>query len=551
MLTNLHISNYALIRQLDMDFSAGFSTVTGETGAGKSIIIGALGLLMGGRADSKVITEGEPKCVIEGEFDVAGYGLESLFAEYDLDYSPVCTIRRELLQNGKSRSFVNDTPVTLAPLKALSARLIDIHSQHENLLLTDTAFQLRLVDTVAKDEAEQTAYSAAYEAYRQTLDELQALRDEAAKAGSEADYIAFQCKELSDARLVAGEEEDLAAEEQTLMHAEDIRQGLGEAAALLDADGAGALSALQDCVSRLRSVMPYLSTEQDLAERAESARLELRDIADTAARLAENTEADPARLTYVQERLDLLNALMQKHHVMTTQELIALHGQLQAKMSRNDSYELDIRRLEKQLAAEQARLQTCAEALHKRRASVLPQIKKQLEEQLVQLAIAHAQVEVRLSATPDFTPTGKDEAQIYFAANKNQSLRPVQEVASGGEIARLMLCIKAMMADKQPTIIFDEIDTGVSGEVASKMGEIMRQMASGRQILTITHLPQIAARGEHHYRVFKQDTAERTETNIQRLSAEERVTEIAKMLSGNTLSNAALDNARSLLHNQP
>ena len=548
MLKHLHISNYALISQLDIDFSAGLSTLTGETGAGKSIIIGALGLLLGARADSKTITEGEQKCVIEGEFSIEGYGLEPLFADYDLDYSPICTVRRELLQNGKSRSFINDTPVNLAPLKALSTRLLDIHSQHENLLLTDTAFQLRLIDTVAQDDPEKTAYTDAYETYRRTQSQLQTLREEAAKAAEEADFIAFRCRELDDAHLIAGEENELAAEEQTLAHAEDIRTNLFEAAALLDADTAGVLTTLRNCVSHLRAVGPYLNDNADLAERTESARLELQDIADTAARLAENTEADPARLTYVQERLDTLNALLQKHRVSSTNDLISLHNQLREQMSRNDSYQLDINRLTKQLAAETARLQTCAKALHERRTSVLANIKKRLESQLTQLAITHAQVEIRLNPTPDFTPTGSDEAQILFAANKNQSLRPVQDVASGGEIARLMLCLKALTADRQPTIIFDEIDTGVSGEVASRMGEIMRQMATDRQIIAITHLPQIAAKGQHHFCVFKQDNDRRTETQIRQLTPEERVTEIAKMLSGNTLTPAALDNARQLLN---
>ena len=547
MLRHLHISNYALITHLDIDFSAGFSTITGETGAGKSIIIGALGLLMGARADSKVITEGEQKCVIEGEFGVEGYGLEPLFEEFDLDYSDVCTIRRELSDNGKSRSFVNDTPVTLAPLKVLATKLIDIHSQHENLLLADPAFGLHVVDAVAENGALRTAYDEAFQAWKQTKKTLEALKEEAAKSAENADYVQYQLKELTDAQLAEGELEQLEAEEQVLVHAEEIQQSLGAAQALLDGENSGVLSQLRECLGQLRTASKYLSEENDLSSRTESAAIELRDIADTIAHLAEETESDPKRLEAVQERLDRLNSLMQKHRKASVEELIALRDELQKQSGRNDSYELDIKRLEKQLAAEERTLTAAAKELTKSRKDVLPGIKEKLEKQLVSLAIAHAQVELRLSETEAFTASGKDEVEILFAANKNQSLRPVQTVASGGEIARLMLCIKALMANGQPTIIFDEIDTGVSGEVASKMGEIMREMAEGRQILAITHLPQIAAKGSQHYNVYKEDTAVRTETHIRLLTDEEREIEIAKLLSGENISDAAISNAKALI----
>ncbi len=550
MLKHLHIQNYALITHLDIDFSTGFSTITGETGAGKSIIIGALGLLMGARADSKVITDGEQKCVIEGEFDVSEYGLESLFEQYDLDYSPICTIRRELLQNGKSRSFVNDTPVTLAPLKELSARLIDIHSQHENLLLADRTFGLHVVDAVAQNGSEFQAYSTAYTAYKQTQKRLDALREEAANAAANADYQTFQLRERKEAQLKENEQEELEAEELILTHAEDVKQNLTAASGLLDAENGAVLPMLQECLSRLKAIEPYLGQYRDLSERTASATIELRDIADTVARLAEETEADPARLTFIVERLDLLNSLQQKHHLGSVSELIALQESLEQQVGKNESYELDIKALEKQLSAEEKTLRTAAATLHKSRAKVLPYIKQRLESQLVSLAIAHARVDIQLAQTDDFTPSGTDEAQILFAANKNQTLRRVEEVASGGETARLMLCIKALIANGQPTIIFDEIDTGVSGEVASKMGEIMLQMATGRQIIAITHLPQIAAKGQHHYAVYKQDTDNRTETNIRLLAPEERVTEIAKILSGNSLTEAALNNAKQLLDSQ-
>lgn len=548
MLRHLHIQNYALITHLDIDFCAGFSTITGETGAGKSIIIGALGLLMGARADSKAITEGEQKCVIEGEFDVRGYGLEPLFEENDLDYEDVCVIRRELSQNGKSRSFVNDTPVTLGPLKVLSAKLIDIHSQHENLLLTDHAFGLHVVDSVAENARERAAYSTAYAAYKEAQRALEVLREEAEKAATNADYVAYQWKELDEARLAEGEQEELEQEEQVLTHAEEIKQGLQAASALLDGEEGGVLEQLRECSAQLKGVQRFLSEENDLTARAESALIELRDIADEVARLANDTEADPKRLLFVQERLDTLNSLLQKHHVQDVKALIEFRDSLEQQMGRNDSYELDIRRLTQELAEQEKVLQKASEALHKTREKVVPTIEKQLVEQLGQLGIQHAQVRFAMSETADFTPSGRDEVQILFAANKNQSLRRVEDVASGGEIARLMLCIKALMANQQPTIIFDEIDTGVSGEVASKMGEIMQKMAAGRQILAITHLPQIAAKGEKHYSVYKEDSAVRTETKIRMLKEEERVREIAKLLSGEDVSFAALANAKSLLN---
>ncbi len=547
MLRHLHIENYALITHLDIDFSAGFSTITGETGAGKSIIIGALGLLMGARADNKAITEGEQKCVIEAEFGVEEYGLESLFEEYDLDYSDVCTIRRELSQNGKSRSFVNDTPVTLAPLKELSARLIDIHSQHENLLLTDHGFGLKVVDSVAQNATEREAYSAAFKAYRETQKQLEALKEEAAESAKNADYVAYQWKELSEAQLKSGEKEELEAEEQKLVHAEEIQSGLAGALQLLDGEQASVLMQLRECVSQLRNASRYLDKESDLAERTESAAIELRDIADTVNHLAEETEANPNRLSFVQERLDTLNSLLQKHHQEDVDALIQLRDELEQQIGRNDSFELEIRQLEKVLAEQTKQLEHAAKALSETRKSVVGHIKERLESQLVSLGIAHAQVAIELHETSEYGMSGKDEAIILFAANKNQTLRRVQDVASGGEIARLMLCIKALMLHQQPTIIFDEVDTGVSGEVASKMGEIMLQMASGRQIIAITHLPQIAAKGEQQYSVYKEDSAVRTETKIRQLNENERVTAIAKLLSGEGVSEAALENAKTLL----
>ena len=461
---------------------------------------------MGARADTKTITEGEEKCIIEATFERDGEVI----------------IRRELNVNGRSRSFVNDEVVTQAELKALARQLIDIHSQHESLLIGDDLFQIQIVDTIANNQLEQDAYTVAYEQYNEAVQKLRKYQECAAKAQSDADYVAFQWQQLEDAGLRAGEKEELEEEEYRLSHAEEIQQSLAAALQQLDGD-TGALSLIHSV--RLEDA------DATLAERMDSLEIELKDILSDIQRLYDRTESDPMRLEQVQERISLLQSLMKKHRVQTVDELIALHDELGLQMQQLANYDEDIARLLKDVAAAHAVLEGTAKALTKTRLAAAELIGPRLITEMQRLGVPHANVAVDIQPAEDFTETGKDNVQFLFAANLNQSLRRVAEVASGGEISRLMLCIKALIASSNglPTIIFDEIDTGVSGAIASQMGEIMRQMASARQIITITHLPQVAARGEHHYLVYKEDTAIRTESHIRQLSTQEHEIEIEKM----------------------
>ena len=510
MLTHLHIRNYALITHLDIDFHEGFSVMTGETGAGKSIILGALNLVMGARADTKTITEGEERCIIEATF----INKEAKDKEI--------IIRRELNINGRSRSFVNDEVVTQAELKALAHQLIDIHSQHESLLIGDDLFQIQIVDALANNQAERDTYSTAYEKYNQALHTLRTYQQRAAKAQADADYVAFQWQQLEDAHLQAGEMEELEEEEYRLSHAEEIQTSLATALQQLDSDQ-GALSLIHS--TRLDEA------DTTLAERLESVEIELKDILNDIQRLYDRTERDPQRLEQVQERISILQSLMKKHRVLTIEELITLHEELGQQMQQLANYDEDIARLQQDVEAAQTALTKAANNLTSTRQAVTSTIATHLIADMQKLGVKHANVAVNIQTLDDFTPTGKDDVQFLFAANLNQSLRRVADVASGGEISRFMLCIKALIASTNglPTIIFDEIDTGVSGAIASQMGEIMRQIAASRQVISITHLPQVATKGEHHYLVYKEDTTTRTETHIRALNAKEHEVEIEKM----------------------
>ena len=522
MLKHLHIQNYALISHLDIDFNTGFSVLTGETGAGKSIILGALALVLGARADSKSITDGEDKCIIEAEFDE-------------------CIIRRELYANGKSRSFVDDSVVTLQELKVLANKLIDIHSQHANLLIENADFQLEVVDAIAQNEAVFNEYSAHFEQYTTAVENLRHLQALAKKSQQDADYIQYRFKLLDEANLEPGELEVLEQEQYQLSHAEEIRAALETAVAALSGEQGSAIEALRAC--RLEDAA------SELQERIDSARLELQDIAHEAERMAGHIEMDPQRLQWVEDRMAQLNELLHKFSAENIEELITLRDELAEQVNRLDSFDYDIAQAQKAVEAERATLTKCAKALTESRKTVIPHICERLMNGLKRLGVAHAKVEIPITPTEDFTPRGCDEVQILFAANLNQSLRNVSEVASGGEISRLMLCVKALIASTKglPTIIFDEIDTGVSGDIATQMASIMREMSAHRQIIAITHLPQIAALGENHYKVYKADTATRTETHISRLSDEERITEIASMLSGKNATEASLKTAKELL----
>ena len=522
MLKHLHIQNYALISHLDMDFADGFSVMTGETGSGKTIILGALALVLGARADSKAITDGEDKCIIEAEFS---------------DY----IIRRELYANGKSRSFVDDSVVTLQELKVLANRLIDIHSQHANLLIENADFQLEVIDAVAQNEALKDQYSTDYTAYIAALEALHKLQALAKKSQQDADYIQYRYQLLDEANLQEGELEELEQEQYRLSHAEEIRTALEIAVAALNGEQGSAIEALRAC--RLDDAAP------ELQERIESARIELQDIAEEAERMANRVEMDPQRLEWVEERIGALEELKRKFSAETIEELIAMREELAEQVNRLDSFDFDIAKTQKEVDAQKATLTKSAKALTESRKKIIPHICKMLINGLTRLGVAHAKVEIPITPTEDFTPTGCDEVQLLFAANLNQSLRNVSEVASGGEISRLMLCVKALIASTKglPTIIFDEIDTGVSGDIATQMAAIMNEMAGHRQIIAITHLPQIAAKGTHHYKVYKADTDKRTETHIRLLNDEERITEIASMVSGKNVTEAALKTAKELL----
>ena len=521
MLKHLHIQNYALISHLDMDFADGFSVMTGETGSGKTIILGALALVLGARADSKAITDGEDKCIIEAEFS---------------DY----IIRRELYANGKSRSFVDDSVVTLQELKVLANRLIDIHSQHANLLIENADFQLEVIDAVAQNEALKDQYSTDYTAYIAALEALHKLQALAKKSQQDADYIQYRYQLLDEANLQEGELEELEQEQYRLSHAEEIRTALEIAVAALNGEQGSAIEALRAC--RLEDAAP------ELQERIESARIELQDIAEEAERMANRVEMDPQRLEWVEERIGALEELKRKFSAETIEELIAMRDELAEQVNRLDSFDFDIAKAQKEVDAQKATLTKSAKALTESRKKIIPHICKMLINGLTRLGVAHAKVEIPITPTEDFTPTGCDEVQLLFAANLNQSLRNVSEVASGGEISRLMLCVKALIASTKglPTIIFDEIDTGVSGDIATQMAAIMNEMAGHRQIIAITHLPQIAAKGTHHYKVYKADTDKRTETHIRLLNDEERITEIASMVSGKNVTEAALKTAKEL-----
>lgn len=522
MLRHLHIQNYALITHLDIDFNAGFSVLTGETGAGKSIILGALALVLGARADSKVITDGETKCIIEAEFDD-------------------CIIRRELYSNGKSRSFVDNSVVTLQELKALSNRLIDIHSQHANLLIENMEFQFNVIDAIADNEALLNDYTQCYEQYIQAAQALQDIQSLAKKSQQEADFIQYRYKILDEANLQSGELEQLEQEQYRLSHAEELRTALNHTIQILTGENGSVTDLLRVC--NIENVAA------DLQERIESARLELQDISQEAERYFNNIEMDPQRLAWVEERIDTLNGLMYKFSAQSIDELIEAHTQLANQVNRLDSFDYEIEQAQKKLNALKASLSQKANALTQSRANTIPSICKRIIEGMNKLGVPHAKVEIPILPTDDFTPNGCDNIQILFAANLNQSLRPVSEVASGGEMSRLMLCVKSLIASSKglPTIIFDEIDTGVSGNIATQMASIMQEMATTRQIIAITHLPQIAALGQTHYKVYKADTESRTETHIRQLDNEERTIEIASMLSGNNPSQEAIANAKQLL----
>lgn len=552
MLKSLHISNYALISELNIDFSSGFSVITGETGAGKSIILGALSLILGQRADNKSIKLDADKCVIEAEFDISAYNhLAAFFEQNDLDCDEkYCTIRRELTSMGKSRAFINDTPVSLNQIRDLSNRLIDIHSQHENLLLSNEGYQLDVVDTIAQNADLLADYQITYNEWRNLQGELKQLRKNAEKHAADADYIQFQFQQLSDANLLENEQDELEMEQEALSHAEEIKVELQKSFQLLTEEQM-TLPLLRESISALSRVKDYIPSGMNWYDRLQSTLIEIKDIAAEINSYEERVEFNPARLEWIENRLSELFTLEKKYKVSGVSELITLRDNFGAQLQRLDSFEEDILALETKIDMGYVHLQQKADALSASRKEAFSAIENYLIDKLTKLGMPNIQFKVEHTLLSDFTESGRDEVQFLFSANKNRPVQPVTQIASGGEVSRLMLSIKSLIAHRAdlPTIIFDEIDTGVSGEIAHRMSEIMQAMSSDMQVITITHLPQIAAKGAQHYRVYKDDTGEQTQTFIQRLTTEERVEELAQMLSGKNVSQAALQNAQELLAN--
>ena len=552
MLKSLHISNYALISELHIDFESGFSVITGETGAGKSIILGALSLILGQRADSKYIKIDTDKCVIEAEFDISTYKhLNDFFAQNDLDKDKTyCLIRRELTSSGKSRAFINDTPVGLNVIKDLSNRLIDIHSQHENLLLSNDTYQLEVVDTIAQNASLHTAYRQTYQQWRNLQSELKQLQKNADKQASDVDYIQFQFQQLSDAALIESEQAELENEQETMAHAEEIKSELLKAQQLMT-DEQMSLSLLKESMTAVSRIKKYIPNGDDWHERLHSSLIELKDIAAEITVFEERVEFNPKRLEWVETRLSELFTLQKKYKVTSVAELIELRDSYAKQLYQIDSFDEELAAFQIKLDTVHLQLEKDAQLLSDSRAKACQPIETYLVEQLTKLGMPNIKFQVSLSAVADFTENGKDEVQFLFSANKNRAVQPVTQIASGGEVSRLMLSIKSLVAHKAdlPSIIFDEIDTGVSGEIAHRMGNIMQSMSKDMQVITITHLPQIAGKGTQHYRVFKDESGLQTQTHIQRLQTDERITELAQMLSGKILTDAALLNARELLGN--
>lgn len=551
MLQSIHIQNYALIDRLDIDFTSGFSVITGETGAGKSIILGAIGLLLGQRADVKAIKNGASKCVVEAKFRIATYDMEAFFEENDIEYEPEeCIIRRELSANGKSRAFINDTPASLAQMKVLGERLIDVHSQHQNLLLNKEGFQLNILDILAQDDKQLADYHRLYTNYKQVSRELEEFIAQAEKSRQDEDYIRFQLEQLEDADLKEGEQTSLEQEAETLSHAEDIKAGLYKAGQLIDGDESGGLSLVKEAMQTLQSVSRVYTPAQEWGERLNSCYIELKDISREISGAQEEIEFNPARLDFVNKRLNLIYNLQQKHRVDSVEALIELTDKYRNQLNTITSFDETIAKLNKRKEDLYAQVLAQAAVLTECRSRSARQIEEQMQALLIPLGMPNVRFAVEMTTRKEPDAKGMDSVTFLFSANKNGTLQNVASIASGGEIARVMLSLKAMIAGavKLPTIIFDEIDTGVSGSIAEKMALIMQDMGKqNRQVISITHLPQIAARGIAHYKVYKEDTETGTNSHIRLLTREERVREIANMLSGSTLTEAALNNARALL----
>lgn len=551
MLKSLLVKNYALINHLDIQFHRGFSIITGETGAGKSILLGALGLILGQRADTGVLHDKSGKCIVEGVFDLTNYDLKSFFEENDIDFEKITTIRREITESGKSRAFINDTPVTLNQLRDLTGKLVDIHSQHETLLLSDSLFQMDVLDVLAGVSTDLVGYRKVYNDLRATEKKYAQLLNESRQAASDLDYFQFQLNQIEEGNLRAGEQEELEEEQKALLHAGEIQQNLSLASGLLSEGDASILTMLKESLTSLQKIQNFYAKAEPLAQRLNSSLIELKDIAGEVDKLASMVEIDPNRLEAVNERLDLIYSLQQKHKVGSVEELIAIRDDLKIKLAHIYSYDEEIEKTSRKLEELMKEVSEKSSVISGKRKQVIPSMEEKVMDILRNLGIPNAVFRVSVSEQPDYTIHGKDKIVYLFSANKQSVPMELSKVASGGELSRVMLSLKSLVSESRllPTIIFDEIDAGVSGEIAEKMGNILRKMSHGIQLVNITHLPQVASKGDNHYLVYKQDNEKATYTHIKQLSGEERVLEIARMLSGEELTDAAIRNARELMSN--
>ena len=553
MLKHLYIKNFTLIDELNIDFFPGFSVITGETGAGKSIIVGAVGLLKGNRADIKSIKANRDKCIVEATFNISAYDMKNLFDEHDIDYDEnECIIRRELNNNGKSRAFINDMPVSLTTMKAIGECLIDVHSQHQNLLLNQEDFQLNIIDIIAQSQKQLALYTQAYNHYREANKQLALFKEAIEKNNDNKDFMRFQLNELENMQIKEGELESIEQEVDLLGHAEEIKGALYDAYSNLSNDDSGVVNNLKAALKRVEDIVNVYPDLSDTSARMESCYIELKDIMQELGRKADDIEHDPQRLASLTERLDALNNILHKYHVTSESELLAIQADLSKQLSMIDNADEELAEMERKA---NELLQQCtdqAALLTQQRTKAIAEVEQKMLEKLVPLGIPNARFKVNIEPKP-LSNDGCDKITFLFSANKSTDLQPVSLVASGGEIARVMLSLKALVsgAVKLPTIIFDEIDTGVSGSVAEKMAQIMYEMGqNNRQVISITHLPQIASIGSNHYKVLKEETAEGTTSTMTLLNMDERVEEIAKMLSGSNISQAAIDNAKMLLSSQ-
>ncbi|MCR9065062.1 MAG: DNA repair protein RecN [Cytophagales bacterium] len=548
MLSHLQIKNYALIEHLEISPDSELNIITGETGAGKSILLGALGLLMGKRADVKALYDQEKKCIVEGSFEIEAYSLKGLFEELDLDFENPCLIRREIAPNGKSRAFINDSPVTLDILKQLSERLIDVHSQHDSILLGDSDYQLDLLDAYSGSGNELLVYKKAYKEYKTTQAQLKKLEEESISLKKEFDYNSFLLEELSEAHLKEGEQEDIEEKLAVLENAEEVKMRLSQVSTLLNNPDQSLIAALQESHAQLNPIVKFSASYKELKARLQSVQVELSDIADELEIQEEKVEYDPEQIQLLKDRLDILFRLHQKHGTQEISELLAIRADLSEKVENVLNFDDKLNRLKKELVLSNETLQEAGQNLRERRSGVIPEMEQKIVKLLVELGIPNAEFKVSLEAK-EATANGIDEVEFLFSANKGFELKGLKKVASGGEFSRLMLALKYILAEKSamPTLIFDEVDTGISGEVAVKMGQLMRQMSKNLQLIAITHLHQIAGKGTSHFFVYKSDTPDRTVSTMKKLSQDERILEIAKMIGGENPSESSIQSALELM----